>query len=146
MKIHEIKLYQEFSAPVEVVWESFSDHVNFGKMMGQNIARVVDSADANNVNGVGSVRSIKIPMAAFEETIVKSEKPVCLEYRISKGLPVDYHYGNMQFKSLPNGKSAIDYSVKLGFKLPLVGGIVAVALKRALGSGLRNYAKRLKAN
>jgi hypothetical protein len=144
MKIHEIKLYQEFAAPVEQVWEAFSDHANFGKMMGQNITRIVDSADAGNINGVGSVRSIKIPMVAFEETVVKSEKPNCIEYRISSGLPIDYHYGNMQFKSLPDGKSALDYSVKLGFKVPLVGGVVAVALKRALGSGLRNYARRLE--
>jgi hypothetical protein len=144
MKVHEIKLYQEFSAPVEEIWEAFSDHHNFGKMMGQNITRIVDSTDAGNINGVGSVRSIQIPMVAFEETIVKSEKPDCIEYRISSGLPIDYHYGNMRFKSLPNGKSALDYSVKLGFKVPLVGGVVAVALKRALGSGLRNYARRLE--
>jgi len=144
MKIHDIKLYQEFAAPVETVWEAFSDHVTFGKIMGQDIKRVVDSADANNLNGVGSVRSIKIPMAAFEETVVKSEKPGLIEYRISKGVPVDYHYGSMQFKSLPDGRSALDYSIKLGFKFPLVGGLVAVALKRALGSGLRNYARRLQ--
>ena len=144
MKIHEIKLYQEFSAPVEQIWEAFNDHANFGKMMGQNISRVVDSADVNNVNGVGSVRSIKIPMVAFEETIVKSEKPVCIEYRISSGLPIDYHYGNMQFKSLPNGKSAIDYSIKLGLKVPLLGSIVAITLKRAMNKGLRNYAGRLE--
>ena len=144
MKTHEIKLYQEFDAPVEQVWEAFSDHNNFGKMMGQDIKRIVNSADAGNVNGVGSVRSIKIPMVAFEETIVKSEKPVCIEYQISKGLPLDYHYGIMQFKSLPDGRTALDYTVKLSLKIPLLGGVVAVALKRGLGSGLRNYARRLK--
>jgi len=33
MKIHEIKVHQEFDAPIEQVWEAFNDHVNFGKMM-----------------------------------------------------------------------------------------------------------------
>lgn len=144
MKIHEIKLYQEFAAPVEQVWEAFSDHANFGKMMGQNMVRIVNSADAGNINGTGSVRLIKLPVVAFEETIVKSEKPVSIEYRISKGLPINYHYGNMQFKSLPGGKSAVDYSIQLSLKIPLIGGIVAGALKNGLASGLKNYAKRLE--
>jgi Polyketide cyclase / dehydrase and lipid transport len=144
MKIHEIKLYQEFKAPVEVIWEAFNDHATFGKMMGQDITRVTDSTDPENVNGPGSVRSIKLPIARFEETIVKSEKHTCIEYRISSGLPVNYHYGHMQFKSLPCGKSAIDYSVKLGLKIPFIGGAVAAGLKRALGRGLKNYARRLE--
>ena len=88
MKVHEINLYQEFSAPVDQVWEAFNDHANFGKMMGQDIKRVTDSTDEGNVNGLGSVRSIKIPGAAFEETIVRSQKPVCIEYQITKKLPI----------------------------------------------------------
>jgi uncharacterized membrane protein len=144
MKMHEIKLYQEFAAPVEQVWDAFSDHANFGKMMGQNITRVIDSTDPGNLNGVGSVRSIKIPMVVFEETVVKSEKPSLIEYRISSGLPINYHYGTMQFKTLPNGKSAIDYNIKLELKVPVLGSIVALALKRGMSKGLRNYAGRLE--
>jgi hypothetical protein len=143
MKIHEIKLYQEFDAPVEKIWEAFNDHANFGKMMGQNIKRVVDSNDAGNVNGLGSVRQIKLPLLPFEETIVKSEKPNCIEYKITKGTPLNYHYGSMQFKSIPGGKSAIDYSIKLGSKIPLLGGVIANALGKGIGSGLKNYARRL---
>ncbi len=144
MKVHEINLYQEFSAPVDQVWEAFNDHANFGKMMGQDIKRVADSTDAGNVNGLGSVRSIKIPGAAFEETIVRSQRPVCIEYQITKGLPITYHYGNMQFKSLPDGRSALDYSVKLGLKLPFIGGLVSSVLKKQLGKGLAAYARRLQ--
>ena len=143
MKVHEINLYQEFPAPVEQVWEAFNDHHNFGKMMGQDVKRVKDSNDANNLNGLGSVRSIKLPIAVFEETVMRSEKSVCIEYQITKGLPITYHYGNMQFKSLPDGGSALNYSVKLGLKIPLLGGLVAVVLKKQLGKGLKNYARRL---
>ena len=35
MKIHKVKIYQEFDAPIAQVWEAFNDHANFGKMMGQ---------------------------------------------------------------------------------------------------------------
>jgi uncharacterized membrane protein len=144
MKIHTIKLYQEFDAPVEEIWEAFNDHENFGKMMGQNIRRVTDSSDTNNINGLHSVRLLKLPMMPFEETIRKSEKPNVIEYQITKGTPLHHHYGTMQFKSLPGGRSAIDYTIEIGTKIPLLGGVVKAALQKGLGDGLKKHAQRLK--
>jgi uncharacterized membrane protein len=144
MKIHEIKVYQEFDAPIEQVWEAFNDHASFGKMMGQKVVRVVDSTDPNNINGVGSVRSLTLPTGPFEETIVKSEKPNLIEYKISKGTPLQHHYGRMQFTSLPDGRSAINYSIELGSKYPLIGMIVKAALAKGIASGLASYARKLK--
>ncbi|MBK9458557.1 MAG: SRPBCC family protein [Sphingobacteriales bacterium] len=144
MKIHKVKIYQEFDAPIAQVWEAFNDHANFGKMMGQNVDRIVDSPDTNNVNGVGSVRLIKLPIAPFEETIRKSEKPTCIEYQISKGTPLHHHYGSMQFKSISAQKTALDYSIEVGSKIPLVGLLIKIALQKGIGSSLKNYAKRLK--
>jgi uncharacterized membrane protein len=144
MKIHEIKVYQEFDAPIEQIWEAFNDHANFGKMMGQKVVRIVDSTDPANINGVGSVRSLTLPTGPFEETIVKSEKPDLIEYKISKGTPLQHHYGRMQFASLPDGRSAINYSIEVGSKYPLVGMIVKTALGKGIADGLRNYARRLK--
>ena len=144
MKIHEIKLYQEFDTTIEQVWKAFSDHSNFGKMMGQKMTRIVDSSDPGNVNGTGSVRLVGAPLMPFHETIMKSEKPNKIEYKITKGTPLHHHYGRMHFTSLPDGRSAIYYSIELGSKIPLLGGIVAGALKKGIGGGLRNYARRLK--
>jgi len=109
MKIHEIKVHQEFDAPVEQVWEAFNDHVTFGKIMGQKVQRIVDSAEPGNVNGAGSVRSMRLPTGPFEETIIKSEKPALIEYKITKGTPLHYHYGTIQFTGLPDARSAVNY-------------------------------------
>jgi uncharacterized membrane protein len=144
MKIQEIKVNQEFDAPIDEVWEAFNDHVNFGKIMGQKVVRIIDSTDPNNINGVGSVRSMTLPTGPFEETIVKSEKPNLIEYKISKGTPLHYHYGRMQFTSLPNGRAAIKYTIELGSKYPLVGLIVKTALAKGIASGLASYARKLK--
>jgi uncharacterized protein YndB with AHSA1/START domain len=144
MKIHHISLRHEFDAPIEQVWEAFNDHVNFGKMMGQKVVRIIDSTDLDNVNGVGSVRRLRLPTGPFEETIVKSEKPSLIEYKITKGTPLHYHYGIMKFKSLPDGRSSIDYTIDLGSKIPLLGGIVKLALEKGIETGLNNYARRLK--
>jgi uncharacterized membrane protein len=144
MKIHEVKIYQEFDAPVEQVWDAFNDHANFGKMMGQNIKRIKDSTDRANINGLGSVRLISLPVMNFEETITKSEKPRTIEYQITRGTPLNFHYGTMQFSSLSDHKSAIHYSIKLGSKIPLLGGLVAAALQKSLADGIKKYAGRIK--
>ena len=144
MKIHEIKIQQQFNAPVETVWEIFSDHVRFGKMMGQNISRIVDSTDPKDVNGLNSVRRISVPFAVFEETIRKSVKNECIEYQITKGTPLAHHYGTMVFNRLPNGKSSLDYTIEVGSNTPLLGSIIKQLLKFAIGSAVKKYANSLK--
>jgi len=144
MKIHEVKLYQEFDAPVEQVWEAFNDHENFGKMMKQNVKRITDSSTPGNLNGLGSVRLIQLPFLSFEETIRKSEKPYCIEYQITRGTPLHHHYGTMLFKTLPGKKSAIDYSIQLGSNYPLLAGLLKTVLQKGISAGLQNYAKQLK--
>jgi hypothetical protein len=144
MKIHEIKIYQEFDTPVELAWEAFSDHVNFGKINGLVVKRIVDSPDRNNLNGVGSVRLIKVPLFAFEETVTKSKKPNLIEYQISRGTPLNHHYGTMVFESLPGNRSSINYTITLGSKIPLVGLIVKNGLQKGLKDGLKKYAEKLK--
>jgi uncharacterized membrane protein len=144
MKIYQVKLFQEFDAPIEQVWEAFNNHENFGKMMGQKVVRVVDSKDANNINGIGSVRQLSLPTGSFQETIIKSEKPNLIEYKITKGTPLHHHYGIMQFTALPGGRSTINYTIDLGSKFPIIGAIIKNALQKGIGSGLKNYAGRLK--
>jgi uncharacterized protein YndB with AHSA1/START domain len=145
MKIHHIKMYQEFNAPIEKIFEAFGDHNNVGKILGQKITRIVDSKEALNVNGVGSVRKIHIPVFGFEETIRKSEKPNLIEYQISKGTPLSHHYGRMIFKSLPGGKTSLDYSIELGSKLPLMGLILKNVLGQMISGSIKKYAKKLAA-
>lgn len=90
MKIHEVKIYQEFDAPAEMVFETFSDHAKLGKIMGLPMERIVDSPTPGNPNGVGSVRLIKAGPFSFEETIQKAEKPSLLEYKITRGTPLNH--------------------------------------------------------
>lgn len=144
MKIHEIKIYQEFDAPVEVVWDALSDHANFGKLMGIPVERIVDSPEPNNPNGAGSVRRIKIPLFGFEETILKADKPNYIEYKISKGTPLNHHLGKIQFKALPGQRSAVDYTITVGSKVPLLGAIVKDGLGKGISKSLKSYAKRLQ--
>lgn len=146
MKIYLIKLYQVFDAPVEQVWDDFNDHGKLGKILQQNIQRIKDSDNPENINGLGSVRLISIPFVPFQETIRKSVKPSCIEYQIIKGTPLHHHYGKMQFKKLSDEKSALDYTIELGSKIPFLGAIVKVAIQNSIETGLKKYAEQLKKN
>lgn len=143
MKIHKIEMHQEFNAPIERVWNDMSDHVSMGKIMGQNFTRIVDGKDPENPNGVGSVRRINVPLFGFEETVRKSEKHSLIEYQISKGTPLNHHYGTMVFKSLSADKTSLDYTIELGSKIPLLGAILKGALGSAISGSLKNYAAKL---
>lgn len=140
MKICTIQLQQEFNAPIEKVWEDFSSHENFGNIMGQAILRIVDSTDVENINGVGSVRKIMLPLLPFEETIIKSVKHSCIEYKISKGTPLSYHHGSMVFNTLPNGNTSLDYTIQLGTNIPLIADVICSLLKNTIGKSLKKYA------
>lgn len=144
MKIQTLKMHQEFDAPAAVIWEAFNDHENFGKIMGQKIERIVDSDDPENINGLNSVRLLKIPLLPFEETIRKSVKPECIEYQISKGTPLNHHYGRIQFKNLSDGKSSVDYTIELGSTIPFLSEFVKIVLEKGIKNGMKKYAKKLK--
>lgn len=123
-----------------------SDHAAFGKIMGMDIQRIQDSPLAGNINGIGSVRLLKLPFFPFEETVRKSEKPTCIEYQISKGTPLHHHYGILLFKAIEGNKTALTYTIELGSRIPLVGLIVKTVLQNSLKSGLKKYADQLKNN
>lgn len=141
MKIHRLVLHQQFNAPVEKVFQTFSNHEQFGKMMGQPVRRIVDSTDPQDVNGINSVRIIPLPLIPFEETIRRWEKPHRIEYQITKASPLAHHYGTMVFSSLPNGTSAIEYTIELGSPVPLWALFVKTLLRFAIGGSMKKYAK-----
>lgn len=143
MKIHRLEMHQEFNAPVEIIFETFSNHEQFGKMMGQPVRRVKDSTDLLDVNGINSVRIIPLPLIPFEETIRKWEKPHRIEYQITKASPLAHHYGTMLFKSLPHGKSAIHYTIELGSPVPFWALLLKSMLSVAIGGSMKKYAKSL---
>ena len=142
MKIHEVQLHQEFNMPVVELWEAFNDHDSCGKIMGQKMVRVKDSTDPNNINGVHSTRKIHVPLLPFEETIRKSEKPHLIEYQISKDSPLAHHYGRMVFSSLPNGQSALDYTIEVGSNSSVFGWLIKKILEDQIGKALKKYAKK----
>lgn len=142
MSLQNISITQEFNAPVETVFGTLTDHEAFGKLMsGASITRIVDST-GENVNGVGSIRSIKMPITPpFEETVVSYEKNKLMEYTISKGSPIKNHLGRLNFSEV-DGRTKLHYTIQLESKLPIpfLSSVLKVGVEKSIAAALGKLA------
>jgi len=141
MSTQLITINQTFNAPVSQVFKTLCDHEKFGEICGITMRRVVDGRE--NVNGLGSVREIKIGvLPAFQETISKYIENERLEYKITKGSPIKNHLGILIF-SEQAGKTVLNYTIELESKIPFTTFIIKTGLALGIGSGLKRYAASL---
>lgn len=141
MALKTITIHEQFNAPVNKVFDTLSDHVRFGQICGVKMTRIQDGEDG--ANGLGSVRSINIgPLPSFQETITKFVPNELIEYKITQGSPIKNHVGCLRF-SEQQGKTILDYTIKLESKIPLTSGLIKTALGNAISKGLNRYARSL---
>lgn len=136
-----VHMTQEFNAPIEIIFDYLSDHNNFGKLLGANITRIKDASEANP-NGLGSVRSIKLGIEILQETIVTFDAPRVIEYKISNNVPVNYHLGRLEFTSLDDHKTLLNYSIELESKFSFLDPLVLFGIETTIKRGLKNLAKK----
>src|SRR5690606_11073489 len=140
-----VSLTQTFNAPVSVIFSTLRDHEVFGEILSANIKRVVHSK-TDNVNGLGSIRSIRIapgPVPDFEVTITQFVPNELIEYRITNWSPLQNHVGTMRFSG-ENGKTQLDYRIEFEPRVavPLLGSLINKGLSFALSRGLDKFAKQ----
>lgn len=143
MSRQHIEIRQTFNAPVEEIFRLLTEHASFGKIIGTNIKRVVDSQDENK-NGVGSVRRISsFPVPAFEETVVTFEPGRLMEYVVSKGTPIKNHRGRMEF-SEKQGLTELCYTIEFEPKLPfiLLGSVLKQVIDKPIRKGIEQLARQ----
>lgn len=139
--MHEIVTQTDFQAAPEVVFDYFADHEKFARLFGGSAKRV--KAGSDEPDGLGSVRRIGAGPLAFEETIVVFERPLRIDYAITRGSPLKNHLGSIRF-SPHGGGTRVDYSIRFESKLPLLGHLIAFALKTAYQRGVRKLQAELR--
>ena len=86
--MQRLSFKRDFDRPPEEVFAFFAEHENLGPMFGAEITRLSDGDDGSR-NGVGSCRRVKAgPAPAFEETMTAFVPGELIEYRITKGTPL----------------------------------------------------------
>jgi uncharacterized protein YndB with AHSA1/START domain len=133
--VQKIEITQDFTLPVERVYDYLSEHEHLGPLFGATITRVRDGDTSRN--GAGSVRQLKVgPLPALEETVIEAVPNERIVYRITKGSPLRNHRGVMEFSSLGTG-SRLHYVIEFGAVVPGLDVIVKAGLQRNVAKGLK---------
>jgi len=134
MAQQNVDVTQDFAKPVPAIFAELADHANLSKVFGIQVKRIRDGLP--DVNGVGSVRRLGAPLL-IEETVVALVPNESIDYEISKnGGPVRKHHGRLQFSSLANGGSRVQWLISFE-ALPGFGALLRAGLTLVLRRGLR---------
>ncbi|MDX6665046.1 MAG: hypothetical protein QOG68_1252 [Solirubrobacteraceae bacterium] len=136
MRAHWVHVERDLSAPVGEVFAHLAEHENLAALFGVKVKRLSDGATERN--GVGSRRELKVAplVPPLEETVTQYVPDELIEYRITKGSPLDGHVGTMRFSPTPNGGTHLDYKIRIASKLPLIAPIVTRKLTADIKKGL----------
>ncbi len=138
--MHLISTETTFAASPTVVFDHFADHEKFAQIFGGSAKRIKQGQD--EPNGLGSVRRILPGPLAFEETIVAFDRPNQIDYAITKGTPLKNHLGQIRFIAIDGG-TRVDYQIRFKSKVPLIGYLVAAALKLGYAKGIKKVQAQL---
>ncbi|MEJ7784366.1 MAG: SRPBCC family protein [Solirubrobacteraceae bacterium] len=135
MRAHWVHVQRDLSAPVEEVFAHLAEHENLAALFGAKVKRLNDGDTERN--GVGSRRELKVgPTPAFEETVTQYVPNKLIEYKITKGSPLDGHVGTMKFSPTSSGGTHFDYRIRIASKIPLLAPVVARQLTKDVEKGL----------
>jgi uncharacterized protein YndB with AHSA1/START domain len=136
MRAHWVHVERDLSAPVDQVFTHLAEHENLAALFGARVTRLSDGDGERN--GVGSRRQLKVgPLPSFEETVTQFVPNELIEYKITKGTPLDGHVGTMRFSPTADGGTHFDYRIRIASKLPFVAPMVTRQLTRDVTKGLK---------
>ncbi len=141
MSQQHIHMTQSFSAPVESVFDALANHDGLGSILGIPVKRLQSGTD--DVNGVGSVRSIGPGPFATQETVTVFEPGNRIGYRITRfGGPIVNHRGELRFAATGNG-CTLTWDIHFDTKPAFLGSLLHKVLKGAISRGLSKLSRRL---
>jgi uncharacterized protein YndB with AHSA1/START domain len=135
MRAHWVHVERDLSAHVDQVFSHLAEHENLAALFGARVERLADGDTERN--GVGSRRRLKVgPLPPFEETVTRYVADELIEYKITKGSPLDGHVGTMRFSPTADGGTHLDYRIRIASKIPLLAPLVTKSVTRGITKGL----------
>lgn len=127
-----LQFVREFDVAPAALFAAISDHEGMSRWLDVRVTLVA----RGDAQGVGAVRRVEVSGLSFDETVVYSDAPVRLVYRITRGVPVSFHRGEMLVEALGADRSRLTWNIVMVGSIPgLVHGI-ALALRPAIEGGL----------
>lgn len=136
--MQRMRFVKDFALPPEKVFAYFAVHENLGGVLAAEVTRLSEGTDGDP-NGLGSVRRINPPgpVPAFEETVTEFVPNEKIEYRVTKGTPLNHHIGTVTFEPTASG-THMEWRIEIGTALPGLDFVIAKVLVRNIGKGLDN--------
>jgi len=114
--------------PSEKVWATVSD---FNCAPSPAIIIEVEENGDPEANGVGAIRNINIKGAKARERLEVVNAPNSITYRMLSGAPVKEYLGTVNVVA-QGGATVINWDVKLIPKIPGMGWLVGMVIKKAI--------------
>lgn len=138
----QVRVVVRIQAPIEVVFETLSDHESMDSWPG--VSKAVLVTEGSPRNGVGAVRAVSGNGLTLHEEVVLFESPNRYDYTIIKGLPVD-HLGSVRFAQ--DGEFVdVAWEVNMSSKIPFFAQIVGKLLRKGLGKALQHVKSKIESS
>ncbi len=119
---------RKLDLPSEKVWATVSD---FTRAPSPAIIIEVEQEGDPESNGIGAIRNINIKGAKARERLESVDAPNSITYRMLSGAPVKEYLGTVNLVA-QDGGTLINWDVKLIPKIPGIGWIVAMVIRKAI--------------
>ena len=120
---------RKLDLPSDQVWAIVSD---FTRPPSPDISIDVEEKGNPDANGIGAIRNIKIKgVPGVVERLEAVDAPNSITYRMLSGAPVKEYLGTVNVVA-QDGATLINWDVKLIPKIPGIGWIFAMVIKKAI--------------
>jgi uncharacterized protein YndB with AHSA1/START domain len=131
-----IRITKTIHAPINEVFDAFTDHAALAQVPGIRSARVT-TPGISEPNGVGAVREIDTGVIWLREKITTFDRPHRMEYRIIASRPsADHRLGRVDFAETQQG-TEITWTSMFTLPFPVVGKVAEPAFGIGFGVAFR---------
>jgi uncharacterized protein YndB with AHSA1/START domain len=140
--VQRVEVQQLIAAPVQRVWDRYTDHVSWTDWAGLGRVRL-EREGVPAPNGVGCVRAISSLGVSVYEEVLSFDPPRRMTYRVVRGgLPITNHLGEVAFEPR-DGHTLVTWRCQFDSRIPGLGAVFRAVITRLFRNGLRGLAQRL---
>ena len=136
MNMYKIKVQRIVQAPIAKVFDAISDHGNYAAFPAIDDSELLQEG-AEERNGLGAFRSVKMNGFQVWERITAFERPLHMQYKIEKAKPLgmNHYKGLIDFVDLGDETTQVTWVSEGEVAVPLVGKLLDKVMQKQ-GSGV----------
>lgn len=142
--MEQVEVEGVIPAPVQSVWDRYTDHARWSEWAGLGPSRLLRAAEGDP-NGVGAVRALGPGRFAAVEEVLEFEPPRRMVYALRRGpLPMKNHRGEVLFEDR-GGETHVVWRCGFESRIPGVGWLLRLAVTRVFRGALAGLAREFRA-